>query len=234
MLGLPNATPRKRSRSATCWSFEPGSVTAIKRDPARSAPRTARTRSKKYCLRMLGSSVVPDLLETRNKVVRMSIRIRWIGSAPDLWSPVPAARDARIEIRKFRASTSGPRLDPAHAKKHDVSELRPSDGCRQGLEVANSPLLLIHDVEPAKPLAFIASGPKAGIAVPEAAHVAGAPPSVEFIGDRFFQIGRQRVCLAIELGTEVVRPSYGQRRRGADRKPPQKASTPSITSASVT
>ena len=41
---------------------------AMKREPlARRRPPTS-TRSKKYCLRMLGSSVLPDLLDTMNKV----------------------------------------------------------------------------------------------------------------------------------------------------------------------
>jgi hypothetical protein len=49
-------------------SFEPGSVMAMKRDPARSTPTAAFARSKKYCFRMLGSTVLPDLLETMKSV----------------------------------------------------------------------------------------------------------------------------------------------------------------------
>ena len=59
---------RKWSASATCCIFEPGSVMAMKWLPAFSAPTVCFTRSKKYCLKMLGSSVVPDLLETMNNV----------------------------------------------------------------------------------------------------------------------------------------------------------------------
>ena len=41
----------------------------MKRLPALSAPMVCFTRSKKYCLKIFGSSVVPDLLETMNKVL---------------------------------------------------------------------------------------------------------------------------------------------------------------------
>ena len=42
---------------------------AIKWLPTLSAPTTFFVRSKKYCLKMFGSSVLPDLLETMNRVV---------------------------------------------------------------------------------------------------------------------------------------------------------------------
>src|SRR2546422_7880285 len=72
MLGSPWKTCRKRSDSATCSNFDPGSVMAMKRLPAFSAPTTCFTRSKKYCLKMFGSKVVPDLLETTNRVLARS------------------------------------------------------------------------------------------------------------------------------------------------------------------
>ena len=68
MFGQPKKTRRKPSRSATCCIFEPGSVMARKRLPASSEPTSCSIRSKKYCLKMLGSSVEPDLLETMNSV----------------------------------------------------------------------------------------------------------------------------------------------------------------------
>ena len=43
----------------TCCIFEPGSVIAMKWLPAFSAPIVFFTRSKKYCLKMFGSSVCP-------------------------------------------------------------------------------------------------------------------------------------------------------------------------------
>ena len=55
---------RKPSRTATFSSREPGSVMAIKRSPTLALPTAWRTRSKKYCLKMFGSSVEPDLLDT--------------------------------------------------------------------------------------------------------------------------------------------------------------------------
>ncbi len=73
MDGRPKKTSRKRSASATCCIFDPGSVMAMKWLPALSAPTTCFVRSKKYCLKMLGSSVLPDLLETMKSVRAISI-----------------------------------------------------------------------------------------------------------------------------------------------------------------
>ena len=63
---------RKPSFSAICCIFEPGSVIATKRLPASFAPTIRVTRSKKYCLKMFGSRVLPDLLETMNSVLARS------------------------------------------------------------------------------------------------------------------------------------------------------------------
>jgi hypothetical protein len=59
---------RKPSPSATRCICEPGSVTATNRLPTLSAPTVCLMRSKKYCFRMLGSSVLPDLLDTMQSV----------------------------------------------------------------------------------------------------------------------------------------------------------------------
>jgi len=45
----------------------------MNRDPTLSAPTDFVAHSKKYCLRIFGSSVLPDLLETINNVFAMSI-----------------------------------------------------------------------------------------------------------------------------------------------------------------
>src|SRR5512135_2520119 len=58
MLGRPKNIRQNPSRSATCCIFDPGSVMATKCVPSRPE------RSKKYCLKIFGSSVDPDLLET--------------------------------------------------------------------------------------------------------------------------------------------------------------------------
>src|ERR1700690_1264778 len=73
MDGRPKKTSRKRSASATCCIFDPGSVMAMKWLPALSAPTVCFVRSKKYCLKMLGSRVDPDLLETTKIVFAGSI-----------------------------------------------------------------------------------------------------------------------------------------------------------------
>ena len=85
---------------------------AMKRAPASSAPTSCATRSKKYCLRMLGSSVEPDLLETMTSVFFRSTLfsnvLTWAGSVESsTWSSgKPVIFPNVIFI------TSGPRLDP--------------------------------------------------------------------------------------------------------------------------
>src|SRR5579871_394274 len=68
MLGTPAKIFQNLSPSATCCILEPGSVTAMKWLPTLSAPTFLFTCSKKYCLKMFGSSVLPDLLETMQSV----------------------------------------------------------------------------------------------------------------------------------------------------------------------
>ena len=84
----------------------------MKHLPASLSPTVARTRSKKYCLKIFGSSVEPDLLETMNRVLLI-----WILSSQDLicagsvesktWSSGKPA----ILPKVFRI-TSGQRLEP--------------------------------------------------------------------------------------------------------------------------
>ena len=66
---------RNRSRSAIICSFEPGSVMAMNRGPALPALSALSTPAKKYCFRIFGSSVLPDLLDTMNSVRAGSIRL---------------------------------------------------------------------------------------------------------------------------------------------------------------
>ena len=103
---------RNLSAVASASSFEPGSVIAMKRLPAFSEPMVSLTLSKKYCLKMFGSSVDPDLLETMKRVLARSIffskALTWAGSVesstlsfgkPSIWP-------------KVFARTSGHRLEP--------------------------------------------------------------------------------------------------------------------------
>ena len=79
------------------------------RPPRRAPPSHA---SKKYCLKMLGSSVVPDLLDTMNSVLFEIDRalerldLRRVGRIEDMQRGKPGLRP------NVSASTSGPRLDP--------------------------------------------------------------------------------------------------------------------------
>ena len=73
MDGWPKKIRRKPSASERCCIFEPGSVMAMKRRPISMGPTTPRIRSKKCCLRMFGSSVLPDLLARMTSVWSGSI-----------------------------------------------------------------------------------------------------------------------------------------------------------------
>src|ERR1041385_1727496 len=75
MEDTPKKILRKPSRSATCCILEPGSVMAIKCRPIFSFPSASCARAKKYCLKMLGSSVEPDLLATMKSV---RLRSTWL------------------------------------------------------------------------------------------------------------------------------------------------------------
>ena len=70
MLGLPGKIARKRCSFATCSIFEPGSVMATKWRPAFSCPTASTVLAQKNWKKMFGSSVLPLLLETMNKVVK--------------------------------------------------------------------------------------------------------------------------------------------------------------------
>ena len=102
---------RNPSRRAAASSFEPGSVIATKWRAARS-PSAAVMRSKKYALKMFGSSVEPDLLATTTSVVASDTRrsrvATWVGSVESstcsLGDPGCGPNDS--------ASTSGQRLEP--------------------------------------------------------------------------------------------------------------------------
>ncbi len=84
MLGLPGKMARKRCSFATCSIFEPGSVMATKWLPAFSCPTASTVFAQKNWKKMLGSSVLPLLLETMNSVCAGSTRLlkdeTWTGS----------------------------------------------------------------------------------------------------------------------------------------------------------
>ena len=108
------ADVRGISRACAIFSSdEPGSVIATKCCDAPPRPSAACARSKKYCLKMFGSSVLPDLLDTMNSVRaqidRLSMRRICAGSVE---SSDRAAAGSRACVPKVSASTSGPRLEP--------------------------------------------------------------------------------------------------------------------------
>ena len=112
MLGTPGKIFQNLSDSATCCIFEPGSVTAMNRLPTSFSPTAFFTRSKKYCLKIFGSSVLPDLLDTMHRVFFrssfFSIALICTGSVES--STCSSGKPATFP--KVMRSTSGHRLDP--------------------------------------------------------------------------------------------------------------------------
>ena len=85
---------------------------AMKCPPARCSPTVWRMRSMKYCSRMLGSSVVPDLLDTMN-----SVRLR--STAPSVAAICAGSVESStcnsgkpLVVPNVCRITSAPRLDP--------------------------------------------------------------------------------------------------------------------------
>src|SRR5215469_5564822 len=112
MLATPAKIRQYLSDSATCCIFEPGSVTAMNRLPANSSPTAALMRSKKYCLKMFGSSVPPDLLETMHRVLLRS-SLSW---SPFICTGSVESRTCNsgkaATFPKGMRKTSGHRLEP--------------------------------------------------------------------------------------------------------------------------
>ncbi len=112
MLGSPAKIFQNLSASATCCIFEPGSVTAMNRLPTSFSPTAFFTRSKKYCLKIFGSSVLPDLLDTMQSVFLrssfFSMALICVGSVES--STCSSGKPAIFP--NVMRSTSGHKLDP--------------------------------------------------------------------------------------------------------------------------
>src|SRR5713101_6694720 len=84
----------------------------MKRWPTSFSPTLAFTRSKKYCLKILGSRVLPDLLETMQRVLRRSSFFsRALICAGSVESRTCISGKPAI-LPKVRRRTSGQRLEP--------------------------------------------------------------------------------------------------------------------------
>ena len=96
---------------------------AMKRLPALSAPMVCFTRSKKYCLKMFGSSVVPDLLETMNRRLRQidfvleRLDLRRIGGIEHV--QFGEAGDLAEGFLQYVGAETG----TAHAQQQDVGKI---------------------------------------------------------------------------------------------------------------
>src|SRR5579862_3122671 len=118
----------------------------MKRLPAFSAPIVCFTRSKKYCLKIFGSSVVPDLLETINKVfARSTFFSKALTCAGSVESSTCNWGKPDI-LPKVSANTSA-QTGAAHAQQQDVGEIFFLDARDGGVQFVAMRDLFRRDIE---------------------------------------------------------------------------------------
>ena len=142
-----------------------------------SAPTVCFVRSKKYCLKMFGSSVLPDLLETMNSVFAMSI---WCSNA---FTCAGSVESSTCRVGKLRNPAEGhaqnfrTQAGSAHAQQQYMLEAARVNLFRELLQLILLRDLLFDNVEPSQPVGFVASGPQARIALPQTLHFPAATAS---------------------------------------------------------
>src|SRR5258706_224791 len=180
---------------------------------------------------MLGSSVLPDLLETMQTVLlRSTLAYRFdlrgisgiehmqLGKSLDL---------AESQAQYFRAEAGA-----AHAEQQRVLELGLLYVSSNFFEEIELGKLLLCDVQPAQPLRFVAARPDGGVALPEPPDFVALLPIIQRRFDESFQFVWEHVELGIEAHarTPAVLPVASRSCLNASAK----SFTPSTTSFSVT
>ena len=229
---------RKRSASATYCIFEPGSVMATKLRRPASAGRPPPSRARRSTrLKMFGSSVLPDLLETMNSVRARSI----------------AFSSARICAGSVESRTrsSGKPGDPAEGRGRAPRGRGSSRPCRAARR-ARSPPLATSSADCAQVVDVRAAGrrwcraSRASCASSSPVHSVASrahsrrtlPPSRHSLSAAFDRRGRGR--LGQREGLALGRPRVGVRLALRDRGEQlvegvrRRACTPSARSWSVT
>ena len=127
-------------------------------------------------MKMLGSSVLPDLEETMNSVLPRStalsiaLTLRGIGAVqhvetrPTGLLPEGLAQHFRPEARS------------AHAEQHDLGETAPLHLGREALQPSDIGKLLLNDVHPADPFILVCPGPQRFVARPKTANASLLAP----------------------------------------------------------
>ena len=145
---------------------------AMNRLPASFAPTSRWTRSKKYCLKMFGSSVEPDLLET---MTRVFLRSTLFSNARDL------RRVRRIEhvqlgeavdLSERQLQHFGTEARAPHTEQQDVSEAGTPGRVGHVGQPPEMRQLAIRDAEPSEPLVLALATPNRCVAPPEASDLA--------------------------------------------------------------
>src|SRR5712692_5843308 len=122
----------------------------MKRRGASAGPTASLARSKKYCLKMFGSSVVPDFDETTKSVRARSTFLSH-------------ARICAGSVESRTWSSGKPAIGPKVAPRTSGQRLEPGE-------------LVVDDPEPPEPARLVAAGPQRLVAGPEAARLACLHP----------------------------------------------------------
>ena len=199
---------------------------AMNRQPALSAPTVCLARSKKYCLKMLGSRVVPDLLETMNKVfARLTLFSNAFTCAGSVESSTCSSGKPAI-LPKVSLQHIRTQAGTTHAQQQDVGEVFLLNVSNSGAQFVGMSDLVGSDIEPAHPVGFVRACPERGIVPPEPAHLVACPPVVNVCLNRTGQgLGRlvslQSVLALISiLYSSLLPPEVCQkpRRTGGPRR----------------
>ena len=180
---------------------------AMKWLPALSAPTACFVRSKKYCLKMLGSSVLPDLLETMKSVSAISIlfsnAFTCAGSVESRTCKIRISGNlAERHAQNFRTQARS-----AHAEQKNVLEAGAPDFLGKIPQLDRVRDLFFGNVQPAQPVGLIVAGPQRRVALPKALHLVARLPIAdgglhrrgEGFGQRSFQAAQAVFPLACVL-----------------------------------
>ena len=154
----------------------PGSVMATKRRAASAGPRTAATRSKKYCWKALGSSVLPDLLATITSVRSRSTRPSSAATCDGTVESRTCSSGAPGWRPKVRASTSGHRLEPPMPSSSACVKPSRRTPAAMSWSAGSERAAGVDGAEPAEPPRLVGAGPERRVLVPQPARAAGAVP----------------------------------------------------------
>ena len=199
-----------------------------------SAPTAALRALEEILLQDLGSSVLPDLLDTMKSVRAGSILLSMVRiCAGSVESSTRSSGYRRLSPEGL-GKHLWPEARSAHAEQQDMREALPA-GCPRPSFRAGPMRLRCSSTMPSQPSHLASSVPVQRRASPAQSRrtLPVAPPRFERGRDRLLELGRELGRLAVELVAEESRRACGHRPSSLS-KASAKSCTPSSTSFAVT